>query len=204
MDGAQLRPGKGWTRARLLQAGLAGGAALTGGALMGARGGTGESLASPSEQLDAKILNLFLTLEYVQEDFYRAAVKSGRLNGDLLSFASAVRPQESDHVSFLTERLGSKAGARPRTNVQPSLASEEKFRSTAIALEEATIAAYIGQAASLTRRAVAAIAPLVSVEARQVAWVRDIAGVLPAPRAADPARKPDDVLADLRKRGLIA
>jgi hypothetical protein len=51
---------------------------------------------------------------------------------------------------------------------------------------------------------VAAISPLVSVEARQVAWVRDIAGVLPAPQAADPARKPDDVLADLRKRGLIA
>ena len=32
------------------------------------------------------------------------------------------------------------------------------------------------------------VVPILSVEARQVAWLRDLAGVDPAPRAADPAR----------------
>jgi hypothetical protein len=49
----------------------------------------------------------------------------------------------------------------------------------------------------------ARIAPLVSVEARQVAWIRDIAGENPAPRAADPPRTASDVLAQLRSKGYI-
>jgi hypothetical protein len=61
-----------------------------------------------------------------------------------------------------------------------------------------------GQGANLTADTVGAVATLVSVEARQVAWLRDLAGVSPAPRAADPGRTPDDVLADLRKLGLIS
>src|SRR5688572_32161233 len=43
-------------------------------------------------------------------------------------------------------------------------------------------------------------ATLISVEARQVAWLRDLAGISPAPRAADPARKADAVLRELRDR----
>ena len=65
------------------------------------------------------------------------------------------------------------------------------------------IAAYIGQAPNLPREIVTPIATLVSVEARQAAWVRDIAGISPAPRAADAARPADDVLAQLRRRGFI-
>jgi hypothetical protein len=48
-----------------------------------------------------------------------------------------------------------------------------------------------------------AIATLLSVEARQAAWVRDLEGVSPAPKAADPGRKPDEILADLRRRGFL-
>jgi hypothetical protein len=50
----------------------------------------------------------------------------------------------------------------------------------------------------------ATVATLVSVEARQAAWLRDLAGVSPAPRAADPARPAQAVLADLRRRGWLA
>ena len=42
-----------------------------------------------------------------------------------------------------------------------------------------------------------------SVEARQAAWLRDLAGEDPAPRAADPPREPDDVLDALRERSYI-
>jgi hypothetical protein len=84
------------------------------------------------------------------------------------------------------------------------LSSPEKFRDAAIELEEAALATYVGQAANLSRRLLSPIATMTSVEARQAAWVRDIAGTSPAPRAADPARKAEDVLAELRDRGFIA
>jgi hypothetical protein len=45
---------------------------------------------------------------------------------------------------------------------------------------------------------------MVSVEARQAAWLRDLAGEVPAPRPADPSREPDQVVAALRGRSLIA
>ena len=45
--------------------------------------------------------------------------------------------------------------------------------------------------------------PIVSVEARQAAWIRDLAGVDPAPRAADPPRDAQDVLDGLRAEGLL-
>jgi hypothetical protein len=47
------------------------------------------------------------------------------------------------------------------------------------------------------------VGTLLSVEARQVAWLRNLAGTLPAPSAADPARKPAAVLAHLRSEGII-
>ena len=66
-----------------------------------------------------------------------------------------------------------------------------------------TIAAYIGQGASLARETTKPIASILAVEARQAAWVRDIAGISPAPEAADPGRDPEEILDDLRSRGLL-
>jgi rubrerythrin len=193
----------GWTRGHLLRSALGTGAILAGGATIGARRGNGTSLAAPSQDSDAKILNLFLALESVQERFYGEAVRRARLSGELLAFANAVGSQERAHVGVLRRLLGSQAAAAPVSNFGASLGSPERFRDAAIELEEATIAAYIGQAANLTRETVATVATLVSVEARQVAWLRDLAGISPAPRAADAARSADDVLADLRERGFI-
>ncbi len=56
---------------------------------------------------------------------------------------------------------------------------------TAIRLEELGLAAYNGAAASLTPEALADASRIVSVEARHAAWIRDLAGKNPAPRAAD-------------------
>jgi hypothetical protein len=121
-----------------------------------------------------------------------------------MEFATTVGEQERDHVAFLTERLGSDARPRPTLNFQGALSSPERFRDAAIELEEAALAGYIGQGANLTRDTITSVATLVSVEARQAAWVRDLAGVSPAPHAADPARKADRVLADLRKWGYVS
>jgi hypothetical protein len=205
MDGRVREDGNvSWTRARLLRAAVRGGAIVAGGALMGARSDSGTLLGAQLEDADAKILNFFLLLEYVQEGFYREAAESGRLTGDLLEFASTVGRQETEHVALLTERLGGRARARRSSDFGDAFSTPGRLRDAAIQLEEAAIGGYIGQVSNLTRDSVRSVATLVSVEARQVAWIRDLAGLSPAPRAADPARSADDVVADLRERGFVA
>jgi hypothetical protein len=190
------------TRGRLLRTALGAGAAAAGGAALG-RLSDGASLAAPSQATDEKILGVFLTLERAQEAFYRAALRSGRLSGDLHRYAATVADQEARHVAFLTERAGGGALPPVRTSFGTAFASPARFRAAAIELEEATIAAYIGQGANLRRATLRAVATLVSVEARQAAWIRDLDGTIPAPRAADPARPPQAVLSDLRSKGLL-
>jgi hypothetical protein len=190
-----------WTRGQAVRAAL--GAATAGGVLAGARMATDAAEAAPSAKQDVEILNLFLLLERVQEAFYREAVRKAGLDGGLLAFARAAAEQEHEHVAYLLDRLGSRARSQPSSDFGDALSSPERFSASAVELEEAAIAAYIGQAPNLTRGLVAKVASMLAVEARQVAWVRDLAGQNPAPRAADPAAKPAAVLADLRKRGFI-
>jgi hypothetical protein len=191
------------TRAGLFRLAAAGGAVVAGGAVIGSRDGDG-LLAAPSADADAKILNFFLLLEYVQEAFYREALRSAGLTGELEQLARTVGSQESEHVAFLTQRLAGRARARPRTSFGEALSTPERFRATAIDLEETAIGAYIGQGANLTRGTVRVVGTVLSVEARQAAWLLDLAGDPPAPHAADPARKPAEVIAHLRGRGFIA
>jgi rubrerythrin len=192
----------GWTRAGFLRAALGGGAVAAGGVALGARGGSTE--AAPSRSTDAEILNVFLLLEHAQEDFYRAALDADAIDRPLREYATAAADQERDHIAFLRRHLGSRAREHRQSDPGDAVRSPARFREAAIALEEAAIGAYVGQSSNLTSPMIAAIAPVVSVEARQAAWIRDLAGVSPAPRAADTPRRGAAVLADLRRKGLIA
>jgi hypothetical protein len=197
MPGAETR----LTRGRLLWAGAG---AAAGAVALGSGRDDATPLAARSKAADADILRFFLTLEQVQEAFYRQGADSGRLEGELLELAVAVGGQEREHVAFLTERLGGRAKPPPKSDFGDAFESAERFRRTAVELEEAAIAGYIGQAAHLGGGSIGEIATLLSVEARQVAWLRDLEGVSPAPHAADPARKAEDVLASLREKGYLA
>jgi hypothetical protein len=200
----QSAPRAEWTRARFLRLTAGTGAAIAGGAAIGALRGDGTPAAAPSRAQDGRILNGLLLLEYVQEAFYREAVERGGLKGELARLAATVGAQEREHVAFLAKRLGDRAESRPQTDFGDALGSPESFTKTAIELEEAALAVVIGQGGNLTRKGVQAVVRLVSVEARQVAWLRDIAGMSPAPRAADPSREAEDVIQDLRDRGFLA
>ena len=190
------------TRAQALRVAAAAGLAAGGGALLHGRGAD-TSAAAPSHGQDVKILNFLLVLEEAQAAFYDVALERGALSGDLLRYAQIVAPQEHDHVALLRRRLGGSARPAPRFDFRAATSSPAQFRRAAIDLGEATAAAYIGQGASLTRGLVAEAAGIVAVEARHAAWIRDLAGALPAPRPADPARSPGDVLADLRTKGYL-
>jgi hypothetical protein len=191
------------TRGGLLRGAAGAGAALAGGTLVARTAGGTSSLAAPSAEGDERLLNFFLLLERVHAGFYAAAVERAAIGSDLMSFAMAAQRQESDHVALLRDRLGDRADAPPATEFGDAVTDSGQFSAAAIRLEEATLGAYIGHGADLTRDAVAAIVPIVSVEARQAAWIRDLAKEHPAPRAADPPRKPDEVMGTLRDMGFV-
>jgi hypothetical protein len=193
----------GRTRAQALGAMAAGGAVLGAGAFAGGLLAPQAGHGAPSPEQDVRIFNFLLVLEEAQSAFYAAALAGGALDGDLLEYAKVVAPQEREHVAFLRKKLGGKAGAKPRLDFSKVTTDAGRFRATAIDLEEATAAAYIGQGASLTGDAVVDAARIVAVEARHAAWIRDLAGVLPAPRPADPPRSASDVIAELRTKGFL-
>ena len=184
-------------------------AAVVGGSLAGAGGAiwtwarAGSSVAAPSPRRDVEILNFLLLLEYVQSGFYEDALRRARLSGDLLEYARTVAPQEREHVDFLRKRLGRRARAAPKLEFGAAASNSEQFRATALELEETAAAAYIGQEPNLSRDAIGDGARIVSVEARHAAWIRDLAGENPAPRAADPAKTADETMEALRRRGFV-
>jgi hypothetical protein len=188
----------------MLRAALAGGALVGAGALVGGWTGPDTTAGEVSRSQDTRILNFLLVLEELQLALYTAALHGRALSGDLLTFARTAQPQEREHVALLRGRLGRSARPTPAFDVAHVTKDARRFRAAAIQVEETTAAAYIGQGASLTRDAMLDAARIVAVEARHAAWVRDIAGVDPAPRPADPARSSEEVLADLKRGGFLS
>jgi truncated hemoglobin YjbI len=157
----------------------------------------------PSRAQDRAIFNFALLLEYVQAAFYAQAAAHGYLGGELHDFAQTVAGHEQAHVSFLRKALGRHARPTPRLHFGSATRVEHKFLDAAVLLENIGVAAYNGQVANLTKPAIAAAAQIVSVEGRHAAWIADLAGRPPAPRAADPGASAPEVLAALRKTGFV-
>jgi rubrerythrin len=190
------------TRARLLKAAaVAGGGALAGGLATG--GLAGPAVSKPSARQDAEILNFVLVMEHVQSEFYAQALKTAKLQGDLLDFAQIVAAQESEHLDFVRKALGSSARDLPTLEFGNAVTNERAFAQTALKLEDLGVAAYNAQAPNLTTGSLAAAAKIVSVEARHAAWIRDLVGQNPAPEAAEPVASPDEVVKTLRGSGFI-
>lgn len=191
----------GRSRRRFLVGGMLGGAALVG-VLTGA--GRPAAAQVPSPEQDERIMNFALGLEYLQAAFYAEAESQGALGGELAEFARVVGEQEVRHVERLRELLGSAAQPEPEFSLEDVTSDENAFLEAAVALEDNGVSAYIGQGSNLTVDGVAALAPLISVEARHAAWILDLAGRIPAPAAADPAATVQSLQAALERAGLTS
>ena len=150
--------------------------------------------ADASSQQDINILNYALGLEYLQESFYTQADRLGALHGALAEQAQVVGTHERAHVAAFQKVLGSAAMKRPTFDFRGVTEDPDGFRRTAVALEDLAVAAYKYQAPRLRSPAflMAAIA-IHSVEARHAAWIRRLAGVLPAATAFDRPLPPSQV-----------
>jgi rubrerythrin len=168
-------------------------AALGSAALLAA---SAEPASAAIGKRDEAILNYALTLEYVQDSFYSEVERLGTLSGALEKQAKTVAAHERAHVKAFREVLGSRAVKRPRFDFRGATEDADSFRKTAVAFEDLAVAAYKGQAPLIQSRAylVPALA-IHSVEARHAAWIRRLAGEVPAADAFDEPRSMRSTLA---------
>jgi hypothetical protein len=144
---------------------------------------------------DRAILNYALALEYLQAAFYTEAERLDSLSGPFREQARVVGAHERAHVAALQDLLGSAAIKQPRFNFRGVTEDQAQFRRTAVAFEDLGVAAYKGAAPGIQDPALLAAAiRLHSVEARHAAWIRHLAGALPAPDAFDEPKSRDAVL----------
>jgi hypothetical protein len=190
------------TRGQALEAALLGVAGLAVADLVIAElPDTADSRSSAKQ--DAAILNYALLLEYVQGGLYAAALRRGALQGELHQFAQVVGAHERAHATFLRQALGAAANHPPRLEYGEDAGDAARFTQAAVKLEDLGVAAYNAQAPNLSSGALAQAAQIVSVEARHAAWIRDIAGEVPAPFATEPQTTAQRVVTALKGTGYV-
>lgn len=189
------------SRGGFLRIAAGAGTAVGGGLVVGH--GLGVSQAAASSALDRRIFQFALLLEELQAGFYTEASQRGALRGDLREFAEIVGGHERAHVAFLRTVLEPMAGSAPTFHFGNATRDPGRFGAAAHELENIGVAAYNGQAASLTAEAMAKAAEIVSVEGRHAAWISTLVGDAPAPRAADPGLSAAAVMARLRATGFL-
>jgi len=149
----------------------------------------------------ADVLNFALTLEYLEDEFYRTALgSSGLIPQDTQDVFGQISKHETAHVALLKSVLGSKAVAKPNFDFTAGGAFGDVFRNyqtflaVSQAFEDTGVRAYKGQAGNLKDNAkiLTVALQIHSVEARHAAEVRrlrgekgwisgDSRGTLPAP-----------------------
>ena len=195
----------------LRKAGIAGGAALSGGAILGAiaspalAAGKGRPPASFGPG-DVGILNYALTLEYLEAAFYNEAAAKGKIaSPHTKTFLKTVVKDENYHVKFLRTALGSQAAKQPKFNFMGITGDEAKFVATAYVLENTGVHAYLGQARNIKNPAyLIAAAEIVTIEARHSGAIGLITGHGIAPNGPlDSGYTAAKVLAAVKATGFI-
>ena len=203
----------GHTRGNFLRKGaLAGGAAMSGGAILGAllpgtalAAGKGTPPASFGKG-DIGILNYALTLEYLEAAFYNAATKNNVAKGDkvLTAFLKTATTDENAHVKFLKAGLKSAAVKSPKFNFGKAVTDKATFAATAYVLENTGVHAYLGQAGNIKNPAyLLAAASIVTIEARHSGAIGSYLGKPIAPVPFDTGLTAAQVLKAVAGTGFI-
>jgi len=166
-----------------------------------------------SKRNDIKILNFALTLEMLEAKFYRLAEanKVFGTNVQLQRYTEWVAGHEAQHVQFLKGAIRAQGGrpvSKPDFQFGDAVTDEAKYRTTAQAVEDIGVRAYLGQAARIFQpKLLTAAGTILATEARHASWIRFLnapavadtpVGALPAPRTFD---KPASERATLSKAG---
>lgn len=174
----------GDTRSQFLRrAGLAGGALVGGGAVLGALApsamafSTGDRPPAKFGKGDIGILNYALTLEYLESTFYNEATSNQRRHAFIKDFQTrvflrTVTDDENQHVKVLKKVLGRHAVKKPKFDFHGDNADEAKFKTAAFTFENEGVHAYSGQAFNIKDpKILAAALSIVTVEARHASVI---------------------------------
>jgi hypothetical protein len=163
----------------LKKAGLAGGAMVSGGAVLSALAPS--ALASSGHgrppakfgKGDIGILNYALTLEYLEAAFYNGASAANLpLSSQAAAFLKVVTVDENAHVKFLKGALGSKAAKSPKFDFKGTNTNAEAFMKTAQVLENTGVHAYLGQVLNIKNpEYVKAAGSILTIEARHASVI---------------------------------
>ena len=132
-------------------------------------------------QAAINVANFALTLEYLEDDFYRTALSTAGLVPQTdTAVISQISKHETAHVALLKTALGAAALVKP-TFKFPSgtFTNYATFLATARQLEDTGVAAYKGQVGALINdKAILQVALQIhSVEARHASEIRRILGL---------------------------
>jgi hypothetical protein len=163
-------------------------------------------LGRQQRRFDLAVLRFGLVVEQLGASFYQEAVDIGQLRGETQDYARIARRDERAHVVAVAGAIGS-LGARPgpfaRFDFGEVTSNQALFERTAQQLEQMCVAFLNGVGPLVSSQVLAAASQLVSVEARQVAWITRILGGVPADTAFDPAITLGQARAAVRATGFL-
>lgn len=152
--------------------------------------------ASAEGEDDADILNVLLSLEFVQVALFEAAIDRLDLPPSLRRLAERTGDDDQQHVRAL-KNLVRDVGANPAKQGVirfSSLEDRESFLSLAVQLKELSVSAYAGALPSLSSGlAIGSIASMLQVEGHHAACIRMAGGRPPAPSAFGASLSPERV-----------
>jgi hypothetical protein len=177
-------------------------------------GGIAASTASaqsfkPSKANDLKILQLALVFEHLGAEYYDTALEDGKLSTGARKYATLARRDERSHVRFVQDtirQLGGTPRAKPKFDFGKVPLRTSSFLRTGLMIEQTCVETLNGAGPLVQTRAVLAGAgQLVSVEARQVTYIRILQGKQPIEtgRIVDPGITAKTAVSRAKKLGFI-
>ena len=186
---------------------LAGGATLVGGAVaLGVSGGS-LGLTSAMAQDDApfaddlEVLNYALTLEHLENAFYRDGVGLYQFgldgyDNDIAAMLTEIGAHEQAHVDTLITVI-TDLGGEPVEEATYDFGHTDavSFLATSAALENTGVSAYDGAAQYIEDAGLlTAAGSIVAVEARHASYLNLITGESPFPEGFEQAKTPEEIL----------
>ena len=163
---------KGKTRAAFIVRGALAAGAVYGGSMVAPF--VGRALGQAGD--DVEVLNFALTLEHVESELYKQALKEvDELSSEVKELAEELERNELEHADTLTQtiqQLGGKPEPAPKVDFGDAFRSQDAFLELALTFENVGVSAYNGAAPAIrSKEILAAAGAIVQVEGRHAALI---------------------------------